>query len=333
MFQKFRSALEESAVPLEDTPEGLDILAVVEEASKDVGKELLLFANAIGVRKFNARVFSFEQHKRNKRMQWRLCDVQPADPELLSGGADNLRALMHGSMGIADGKAVSLWVHPMPAGDMQVFMAYVLHQDGLDAAFAVHGKRWVSMGLQGGPLELTLEMMLKRGSSRQSNRWSAMISAQKEVMRDDMRDDMEAFLSSQGAKPLTDRSWEGLLSLIYERKHHLVLMQEVARSCGTPLIHESQRLLGAMVHLVDTALEGNTEKMANMEKAHGRALKRFQTDMLKFKSGRDVATNRLRVVEKELMGLKKQLAGVGSGERNTTSASSSIGTALDRFFV
>ena len=333
MLHDLRNAMDEKATSLEDTPEGLDIRAVVEEASKGIGKELILFANAIGVRKFNARLFTFEQYKRGKRLQWRMCDVQPAEPELLSGGSDNLRALMHGSMGQADGKAVSIWVHPMPAGDVEVFLAYVLHQDGLDSAFAVHGQRWKCLGLPGGALEMTLGMMLSRGSSRHSNRWSAMISAQKEVMRDDMRDDMEAFLTSQGAKPLTDRSWEGLLSLIYERKHHRVLMQEVARSCGTPLMHEAQRLLGAMVHLVENALEGNAERIANMEKAHGRALKRFQTDMLKFKSGRDVAANRLKVVEKELMGLKKQLSEAGTGLRDTPSASSSIGTALDRFFV
>lgn len=332
MFSDLRSAMQTRAEPLESTEDGREILEMVEHASKTIGNELMVFANAIGVRRFNARIFTFEQHKKGKRKQWQLCDVQPAAPEFLSGGAGSLRALMRGAMSVTEGKTIAVWVNAMPVSNEQVFFALALHQNGLEAAFAIGGRHWSPLSLGEASLEMTLGVMLSRPSAREGSRWDAMIRAQIEVMRDDLREDMAEFLKSEGGSDLTDERWEELLHLIYGRRNHLVLMQEVARSCGTGLVHECQKILGAMVHLIDTALEGNSEKMASIEKTHARALKRFQTDLLKFKSGRDVATNRLKVVEKELLGLKKQLKDVGAGHQPQLSEGS-IGTALDRFFV
>lgn len=312
-------------------PQGRDILAVVEAASKTVGQQLLVFSNIIGARRYNARVFTFEHEKRGKKNPWQLADVQPADPQFIAGGADNLRSLMNGSMAQVEGRAISVWVHALSIGNEQRYLAFIRHEDGMEAIFVVDGKSWGAMGLAGASLEMTLHMMLSRGS-RHEGRWNAMVTAEKEVMRDGLREDMENFLTSVSASGLTDEKWEEFLTLVFDRRQHRMLLQEVARSCGSGLVHESQRLLESMVDLVDTALENHSEKLANMDKAHTRALKRFQTDVLKFKSGRDIAVNRLKVVEKELLGLKKQVREIGAGHQ-PQSGEGAIGTALDRFFV
>lgn len=331
MFESFRSAMQERAEPLDSTSEGQDIIALVEQVRNSLGNELLVFANSLGVRKFNSRLFTYSQQKRGKRNQWQLVDVQPADPEFMSGGRDKLRALMDASLQDVEGTAISIWVHPLPVGDDQLFFALIVHKDGLEAPFMLNGKRWGAMGLAGASLEMTVDMMLSP-SRRHEARWDRMIEAEKSVMRDEMREDIAEFVKSISGGALTDEKWDELLALIFDRSSHRELLQETARACSAGHLHEAQRLLGAMVHLIDTTLENNQEKMSGMEKVHARALKRFQTDMVKFKSGRDIAVNRLKVVEKELTGIKKQLREVGAGHQPRT-IEGAIGTALDRFFT
>lgn len=331
MFSEFRDALEERADPLDQTPQGQDILAAVEVAKKAIGRQLLVFSNAIGARRYNARIFTFAHERRGKKSNWVLSDVQPAHSQFIAEGSDNLRALMAATMGPIADRAISIWVHPLSVGKEQRYFAFILHKDGAEAAVAIEGSSWTPMNLGKSSMEMTLGMLISR-SGRYEGRWSAMVRAEKRVMRDDLREGMENFLTSLGARGLTDENWDELLTLIFDRRSHLVLLKEVARSCGADTMGESQRLLEAMVSLVDTALENHQEKTASMEKAHTRALTRFQTDVLKFKAGRDIATNRLKVVEKELLELKKRLKDAGAGDAGSMNESS-IGAALDRFFV
>jgi len=332
MLSQLAEMMQQPPASLEDSPSGRDILSCMKHAEKFVGRELTLFARAVGAHHFNARLYVFEEVRKGKKSHWNLVEVNPAAPQFLPDGITHLAALATVAMETHEGNCVAIWVNPLPMIHPGAYFGLALHKGGSIAPIRIDGSAWAPLEVGDAALRLLVDAMLHptRATER---RWSTIVNKQLGVMRSGMRDDVEAFLEEQGLPGLTDARWEELLSIIYLRKDHLMLLQEVGRSSGVELVIEAQRIGSAMVDLIDKALEGNTEKMASMEKAHARALQRFKTDLAKFKAARDVAVSRTRQVEKELAHARGQLKNAGAGSVPQGGNDRSLGLALDRFFV
>lgn len=331
MILDFGTALEEKAEPLDSTPEGQDVISLLDDIGRDFSLELSIFARTVGAARYHARLFVYGQEKKGKRQQWVRTATHFADPEFLTGGLDLLRTLMREMMGRQEGKSIAIWVAPVAAMGREALVLYFLHKEGFETVFTARERGFVPMDMGAGPLNMTLESMLSP-SSRTKDKWAGLVAAQRAHMGDVARDDVAALWQKHSGTPLTDEVWDELLTAIYVRADYLHMLQEVTRALGDSQTRESQRLLESMVTLVDQALEGNKEKMANIEKNNERARKRFMTDLAMFKSERDVARKRTKQLEREALALRKQIQAAGSGQ-GAQAASHSVGLALDRFFL
>jgi hypothetical protein len=328
-LDQLRQALEEGCEPLDTTESGRDMLSLAEAVQKSLCRELVMFARTVGARRFNARVYLYTREQKGKRKQWVLSNVFGAEPSFLPGGASHLRALMRAELEVAGPEAIAIWVHPMPTAENATFFGLFQHADGAEAAFALAG-HWRPLGLGPTPLDLILSTMI-RPSRGDDAGWSRIVEAQTATMRLALRADVQAYLDKHSGASLEDDAWEEFIAMVYLRSEHLALLQEAARVMGMTRLHESQRLLRAMVDLVKHALENHDNKLVNMEKTHARALKRFKTDLDMYRTGRDVAVTRLKRVEQEVQDLRKRLKASDTGATLRQSPDA-VGEALDRFF-
>jgi hypothetical protein len=335
VLEKLRNTLseltDEEVVSLDSTPQGREILDMLDDIKKTVGRELGVYQRIMGARRFHGRVFTFCREKKGKRRQWVRSETQLAEAEFLGNGVPHLRTLMLDMMQAEEDKALAMWVHPMPSLERDVFYGFVLHPDGAEAVVIFDGGNIIPMSWGEKQRALTLEMLLRRPENS-AKRWASIVKAQISVMREALREDVTEFLTKNPGS-MSDEVWEEFLHLLYARKEHLMLLQEVGRATGVSLLHESQKMVGAMVDLVEKALANHNEKLAGMEKTHARALKRFKTDLDKYRSARDVAASRTKQLEREMQSLRKQLQRTGSSTQSEQSNQNSIGLALDRFFL
>lgn len=330
-LDELHELMSEKPEPLDSTPAGKEILSLLEEVQREIGMELKLFSRALGARQFHARIFIFQAEKKAKRLQWKLRDVQLGEPEFLPGGPKHLQKLLLGAMKHIGGKTIALWLHHMATPTQNdSYFAYLLHHEGQEATYQYSEGGWSPLPLGEGPRLLVMEMLLNPTSGA-AKRWARVIEAQMHAMRKQLRDEVTAFVEKASAG-MTDELWEEFLTMIYLRKEHLMLLQEASRMAGTSVLHEAQQLLSTTLQMVDKALNAHSEKLVHLEKNHARVLKRFKTDLDKFKLTRDAAANRANQLEREVQNLRKQLQASTTGPAREQEAES-LGLSLDRFFM
>ena len=324
--------LRAGAAPLEASEGGREILAALDDLNRLVGQELRVFATTLGSRRFNARVYFFEQVRKGKKGRWQSDGVQLAEPEFIPGGPDHLRALMGGVLAketTTTGR-MAMWVRGMPEVDDNTFFVFVMHSSGFETALSLGEKGWSHMRIAGPQLELTLSAMLRPRPSRMVV-WDTLIEAQMKVMDSGLRADFTELWKDHTRSPMTDELWGQFLEMIFLRGDQLLFLHEVGRATAVNLLRESQKLQGVLVHTVENVLAEYKEKMAQLEKSHSRALTKFKTDMERHRAAKDVATKRVTQLEREAQELRNQLkqagpAGASVGREQT------LGRALDRFF-
>lgn len=327
--------LRDASEPLEASEDGREILAALDDLNRLVGQELRVFASSLGVRRFNARVYSFEQVRKGNRGRWQLDGVQMAEPEFVPGGPDHLRALMRSTLNTDNSKngRMAAWVRGMPEVDDNTFFFYIIHSSGFETALSLGAKGWAHMRIGSTQLQLTLLTMLRPRPSRLAV-WETLIEAQMKVMDSSLRADFTELWKDNTRSPMTDELWRQFLEMIVLSSEQLMFMHEIGRATAVGLVEESQKLQGVLVHIIENILGEHKEKMSQVEKGHARALAKFKTDMERHRAAKDVATRRVAQLEREAQELRNQLKQAGaSGVGARIGREQSLGRALDRFFA
>jgi hypothetical protein len=325
--------LTEQAEPLEASSGGQEVLAAIEDLNTLVGRELRIFARAVGTRHYHARVYLLEQIRKGNRSRWQLDSVQLAEAEFMPGGPGHLRALMKGGMENIEGKGnrMAVWVRAMPEVGDNTFFAFLIHSSGFETTLSLDEKGWSHVRVNGAKLELTLGSMMRPRPSRMEI-WQRLQETQIGLMDESLRGDFTELWKDHTRSPMTDELWQSILEMIFLRGDLLMFMHEVGRATSVGLIQESQKLQGALVHLVEKLVAEHNEKLAQMEKSHTRALAKFKTDLERHRSSTDVVRKRLTHVEREAQELRNQLKRAGGGGGADVSQQS-IALTLDRFFT
>lgn len=326
---------EPDAAPLESTPEGIELRDAIDVAKTNIEAELRLYGDAIGSRGYVARAFILLRERKGKRDRWRLEKVVLAPPNMLHGTRESLQAFLSAALEAEGGVGVALWVRGMPAPAEEGFFAYAMHSSGLDTALVMRADGWT--GMRRGPQRLAMTLAgMVREKDADAKRWDDMTEAFIGLSRTRLREPIAALFVANNAV-LTDETWEEVLNIIYRGEENLGFLKEAARSMGTPLIYETQRLQGAMVHLVTKALAAYTNKIDDIDKSHARALKRFKADRDSHRAAKDTAVNRARQLDREIASLRRQLkesaAAAPAGGQVSVAPENFVGLALDRLFT
>jgi polyhydroxyalkanoate synthesis regulator phasin len=325
--------LRAGAEPLEASDGGREILASLDDLNRLVGQELRVFGRTLGSRRFNARIYFFDRVRKGNRTRWQLDGVQMAEPEFLPGGPDHLRALMSSVINSDKTKSarMAMWVRAMPEVDDNTFFVFIVHSSGFETALSLGEKGWAHMRIGATQLELTLSTMMRPRPSRLVV-WETLIEAQMRVMDTSLRADFTELWKDHTRSPMTDELWRQILEMICLRGDNLLFMHEIGRATAVTLVEESQKLQGALVHLVENILAEHKEKMSQVEKGHARALAKFKTDTERHRAAKEVATKRVGQLEREMQELRNQLKQVGPGGV-PVGREQTLGRALDRFFT
>jgi hypothetical protein len=231
------------------------------------------------------------------------------------------------------GNRMAVWVRAMPEVSDETYFAFVVHSSGFETTLSLGEQGWSHMRIASGALEMTLSSMMRPRPSRMEI-WEKLATTQMEVMDASLRRDFTELWKDHTRSPMTDELWTSILELIFLRGDLLMFMHEVGRATSVGLIQESQKLQGALVHLLDKIVSEHPEKLAQMEKTHARALAKFKADIERQKGAADVVRKRLTQVEREAHELRTQLKRVGAGTAVSVDINRhSIGLALDRFFT
>lgn len=334
MLSDLFNSISAPAEPLEASAGGKEILASLADINSLIGRELRIYAHAVGSRRYQARVYFFEQLRKGNRGRWQLGSVEFAEPEFIPGGPDHLRTLMKAGMQNIEGKGsrIAVWVRAMPEVSAETFFAFVVHSSGFETALTLNEEGWSHVRAGSGALEMTLGSMMRPRASRMEI-WQKLATTQMELMDESLRRDFTELWKDHTRSPMTDELWASILEMIFLRGDLLMFMHEVGRATSVGLVQESQKLQGALVHLFDKIINEHPEKLAQMEKSHARTQAKSKADIERHKGAADVMRKRLAQVEREAHELRTQLkrsasAGDGGGEGSRQS----IGLALDRFF-
>lgn len=317
--------------PMDSSLAGREILELVEAVSAEMGQELKLFGKALGSTRYTPRLFVYKKRIMTQGSRWLACDLELASSEFLSGSLDNLRALMDAcSEKERDGNeaCISMWVHPMPLKELETFMVFVRHVEGVEAAFVAGEGKWSALPQSEQITGMTLSMLLSL-SSNSRRRWAGVVNTQKRFVTEAARPALRKILVSKGARDVSDKYVDSLIAAVCDTDENLEVIKSIAREFGTAPIHEAQNVLTAAVGLVDRAIEITEEKVEQLVKDHARSIKKFKADLEKYKMVRDGAEARTRQRDKELSELRKQLRTTSS---TPAKIEGSIGVALDAFF-
>lgn len=332
-LDNLREQMSVKAKPLEESESGRDVLAAVNDMRTTVARELKLYSRALGARRFIARLYVYREIRKGSRRRWEQVDVVLAEPEFVPGGPEHLRALMARTLEVLvpDSKSMVFWVHSMLEPDDDAFFMLARHSNGFEAALVHNGGQCIEMQLSEAAITLTLTALMRPRESRMKP-WRQLAQSLTNIVDVDLREDFTGYLKQHAGRELTDESWEEFISMVFHRQSFLIFMHEIGRLTSAPILDESERLLKTLVTLVEKTLEEHSEKTAQMEKAHTRAMTRFKTDLARERATKEVVTKRIKQLQREAEELRKQIKASGAGQANA-SRPQSLGLALDRFFT
>lgn len=317
----------EEDAPLDTSPEGREVLRLLEDIEQALGTEFSMYQAMLSAKAYHARLFSFEAQKIGKKVRWKLSRLCLAAPQYLGGDVVDLSTLMDTATGTVFSGSSAMWVHAIPGSEHRGFLGFVRHQNGMEVLVGITQGRITPLPWNAKRRQLLMKL-LALGSKHDTERWSKLLTRHLSETTDGLREALSTFLQEASGE-LTDAQWEEFLAMVYVNERYYSSLQRLVQLAATPALHEGQRLVTATVKRVDTALTGYKEQIEATEKRHARALKQFKKDHDKLQAAATIASNRAQRLERELHDLRQQMS------RSPAAQSDHLSTAraLDRFFM